>query len=118
MATKIQNGDTGLSARTALNYLIPTNTPATFNPAAITLTDKETYYAAYSQSGALTITAPTNSYGTGVAFTVKITTDASAINYPVGWKATNDDYATDVADYQLTAVYNGVDWLYSLTKLA
>lgn len=117
MATKISNGESGSSVRSKLNYLVPNNTPVVFDPAVIALTDKETYFAAYAQAGALTITAPTNNYGTGVAFTVKITTDGSAINYPAGWKAIADDYADDVADYQLTVAYNGVEWVYSLIKL-
>jgi len=97
MATKISNGESGLSVRTKLNYLVP-ETPAAFDPAVITLTDKEVYYSAYTQVGALAISAPTNNYGTGVAFTVKVTTDGSAITYPAGWLAVNDEYYVRISN--------------------
>jgi len=117
MATKISDGEAGSSVRGKLNYMIPVNTAAIMNPAAIVLDDKETYFDEYTQIGTLTITAPTNNYGTGAAFTVKIATDGSAISYPAGWLALNDEYADDSDNYQLTAAYNGVDWVYAIVKL-
>jgi len=114
MATKIQNGDTGLSVRTEINKLIPNPTRPTFNPSTITLTDKETYFSEYTQTGVITIAAPTNNFGVGASFLVLITTNASAINFPSGWAELDNDYATDSDNYILVAVFNGSQWTYSV----
>jgi len=111
---KIQNNDTGLSVRTALNTLIADSNRPTFNPASITLTDKETYFAEYTQSGGITIATPTNNFGVGASFMVLITTDGSAINFPESWGEVDNDYATDSDTYLLVAVYNGNFWAYSV----
>ena len=116
MGTKINDGDSGLSVRTELNELIP-EALAVFAPALITLDDKESYFSAYAQVGALVISDPVNNYGLGAAFTVTITTDGDTITFPAAWKEIRNDYAADVADYLLTVGYDGVNWIYSLILL-
>lgn len=117
MGQKFNNGDGGGDIRAELNKLIP-EAISTFDPAVITLDDKETYFEAYAQVGALVISDPTNNYGLSAAFTVKITTNGAAITFPATWKEITNDYAADVDDYQLTVAYNGVNWLYSFLKLS
>ena len=94
----INNGESGSSVREKINNLIPDALIA-WSPSDFTLDEKETYFSNYSQSGELTVSAPTNNYGVSAAFTVNIATDGSAINLPGTWKYINNDYASDSDTY-------------------
>ncbi len=90
----------------------------TFLPSGNTLIEKENWCNEFIQSGIINISEPTNNFGQGASVLVRIITDGSAINFPVGWGVVVNDYETPVAGtFGLLLIYDGALWQYSLYKI-
>lgn len=88
-----------------------------FNPTNIVLDTKETFFNTYTQVGDLTISTPTNNYGVGASFIVKISTSGDTITLPDGWYTVVNNYDSDEATYVLSAYYDGEAWIASINLL-
>lgn len=93
------------------NYTISTGNAFS---TALDFSHGQKWYNTYTQSGTITFTLNSNTFGTGATQYILIDTDGSAINFPVGWIPLKNELASGTGIYLLVIWYDGYDYCYMI----